>query len=223
MSAIIARDLTKSYGKARGVEDLSLDVQDTGVGIPDDQTDRVFEAFTQRHGQSINEYGGTGVGLALTQRLLRLMDGGIRLASQEGVGTTCHVVLSAVEVADHTPLGDLQTETESPSTEPGGVEPATWTLEGLDEEALKQVPALIEKLESRKTTCADLAMTLTINDVESFAADVQDLAAAHRFDQVGDWAGLLAQKCMAFDMNGVAEALGSYDRLVDSLKQAAQS
>ena len=79
--------------------DLVLTVADTGIGIPDDQRERIFGVFAQREGQSINEYGGVGRGLALIQALLKKMNGDVSLESQLGVGTTFTVTLRDVEVA----------------------------------------------------------------------------------------------------------------------------
>jgi signal transduction histidine kinase len=82
---------------------LYIDISDTGIGIPDDQIEKVFAPFTQRQDQSINEYGGTGLGLTLTKRLLDAMGGSVTATSQVSVGSTFHVVLDDVHVVDNTP------------------------------------------------------------------------------------------------------------------------
>ena len=68
-------------------------VEDTGVGIPADQHARIFEAFNQCDGQDMAKYGGTGLGLTITQQLAHLMDGNIQLASAPGQGSTFTVEL----------------------------------------------------------------------------------------------------------------------------------
>ena len=78
---------------------LTFRVRDTGPGIPDDQQKGIFEAFGQREGQSINEYGGVGVGLALTRHIVDSMGGTIHLQSVVGVGSTFEVVLTEVPTA----------------------------------------------------------------------------------------------------------------------------
>ncbi len=55
--------------------DITIDIQDTGVGIPMDQQKRIFEAFVQKENQSVQKYGGTGLGLAISLKLARLMKG----------------------------------------------------------------------------------------------------------------------------------------------------
>ncbi|MBS0657298.1 MAG: tetratricopeptide repeat protein [Verrucomicrobia bacterium] len=67
---------------------LVLEVVDTGVGIPEAEQQRVFEAFSQVAGQSAKRFGGTGLGLAITQRLVDMMGGRIALESEVGRGST---------------------------------------------------------------------------------------------------------------------------------------
>jgi PAS domain S-box-containing protein len=72
---------------------LELRVADTGIGIPPDQIDRVFDEFTQVDSGSTRTHGGTGLGLPLTRRLVELMGGTFTLDSKVGRGTTAVVVL----------------------------------------------------------------------------------------------------------------------------------
>lgn len=81
--------------------DLRIMVQDSGVGIPEDQEQIIFEAFKQRSGQDNAKYGGTGLGLAITKRLVQIMGGEIYVESDVNIGTTFGVVLRNVEVGIH--------------------------------------------------------------------------------------------------------------------------
>lgn len=67
--------------------DLSFSVTDTGIGIPNDKLDLIFESFTQASDSITREYGGTGLGLAITKKLLNLMNSQIYVESTLGVGT----------------------------------------------------------------------------------------------------------------------------------------
>jgi len=78
--------------------DLSLTVEDTGVGMPADQLETIFGAFEQRQGQSHAQYGGTGLGLAISKRLVEAMGGRISVTSQEGKGSAFRVDISNIEV-----------------------------------------------------------------------------------------------------------------------------
>jgi len=90
--------------------DLYFSVIDTGIGIPGDQQDEMFEIFTQQKGQSAKKYGGSGLGLSICKRLVSMMGGDIWMESEEGVGTAFYVVLKNLSTATSIPSGQ-----ESPS------------------------------------------------------------------------------------------------------------
>ena len=68
--------------------ELLFEVRDTGIGIPPDKITRLFKAFSQVDSSTTRKYGGTGLGLVISQRLIQLMGGEINVKSREGEGTT---------------------------------------------------------------------------------------------------------------------------------------
>ncbi|MDM8540356.1 ATP-binding protein [Desulfococcaceae bacterium HSG9] len=83
-----------------GCLDLIITVEDSGIGIPENQQKLIFEAFKQQDGQATRQYGGTGLGLAITQRLADIMGGTIRVKSKVGHGSIFKVVLNHIEVPE---------------------------------------------------------------------------------------------------------------------------
>ncbi len=73
---------------------LICDVQDTGIGIPVNKLDRLFENFNQVDSSTTRRYGGTGLGLAISKRLAQLMGGDIKVSSQEGQGSSFKLSLT---------------------------------------------------------------------------------------------------------------------------------
>jgi len=63
-------------------------VADTGIGIPRDKFEEIFDKFTQVDSSTTRKYGGSGLGLSIAKRLVELMEGHISLESEEGRGTT---------------------------------------------------------------------------------------------------------------------------------------
>jgi signal transduction histidine kinase/DNA-binding response OmpR family regulator len=68
--------------------ELAFSVKDTGIGIPGDKVSKLFKPFSQVDSSNTRQYGGTGLGLVISQRLVVLMGGSIEVESQAGVGTT---------------------------------------------------------------------------------------------------------------------------------------
>jgi two-component system sensor histidine kinase/response regulator len=77
---------------------VEFTVRDTGIGIPADRIDAIFEEFTQADAATARQYGGTGLGLPIAQRLAALMGGRITVTSTVGIGSefVCRVAVAPV-------------------------------------------------------------------------------------------------------------------------------
>lgn len=82
---------------------LLISIEDTGIGIPEEQQESIFDAFTQQKGQMAKEYGGTGLGLTIVKKLLSLMDGDINIKSEVNKGSTFTITLKNVDKSSHKP------------------------------------------------------------------------------------------------------------------------
>jgi CheY-like chemotaxis protein len=90
-----AGDLVRISAQLAG-QDLVAEVADTGIGIAADRRDRLFGVFERLHDEASTKIAGTGLGLALTKRLVELHRGSIGCDSEEGVGTTFRLRLPNV-------------------------------------------------------------------------------------------------------------------------------
>jgi CheY-like chemotaxis protein/nitrogen-specific signal transduction histidine kinase len=67
---------------------LCFSIEDTGIGIPDDKMEDIFQKFTQAETSTTRQYGGTGLGLTITKSLIEMMQGHIGVRSEIGTGST---------------------------------------------------------------------------------------------------------------------------------------
>jgi signal transduction histidine kinase/HPt (histidine-containing phosphotransfer) domain-containing protein/ActR/RegA family two-component response regulator len=78
---LVALETLESFTK------IQLTVTDTGIGIPDEVQDLIFEKFSQADGSTSRKYGGTGLGLAISRNLIQMMGGSLTVTSQPGYGS----------------------------------------------------------------------------------------------------------------------------------------
>ncbi|SKB12130.1 putative Histidine kinase [Planktothrix sp. PCC 11201] len=82
---------------------IAITISDTGIGIPTNKLDRIFESFEQGEGSTAREYGGTGLGLTITKQLIELHRGEITVESEVGIGSRFTFTLPIAENAVKTP------------------------------------------------------------------------------------------------------------------------
>ena len=99
-----------------GSEWIDFAVQDTGVGLTQEQMDSLFEPFTQADASTTRKFGGTGLGLAITRRFCQMMGGDIRIQSQPGKGSTFTL---------HLPANIVSRKARTSPAEPGETKPAS--------------------------------------------------------------------------------------------------
>ncbi len=79
--------LVVSHEEKAGKHWFTFKISDTGIGIPEDKLEAIFDSFSQVYSGSNKHFGGTGLGLTITKRLIALQEGKIQVESKEGVGS----------------------------------------------------------------------------------------------------------------------------------------
>ena len=87
--------LTVSLHEANDTSFIRFDVEDSGIGIPSDKIDIIFDYFYQVDGSATREYDGIGLGLAITRRLAQILGGELFATSQEGKGSKFSLLIPA--------------------------------------------------------------------------------------------------------------------------------
>jgi signal transduction histidine kinase/DNA-binding response OmpR family regulator len=150
--------------------DIVFAVSDTGIGIPDEQQKRIFEAFQQADGTISRRYGGTGLGLSISVELARLLGGRIAVESQVDKGSTFKLTLplAFAGIASTVRATDLAAELARP-TLPVASSPAPAPA----------LPATVD--DDREQEPDHRRVLLVIEDDESFAQILRDLAREMQF------------------------------------------
>jgi len=110
----VSMDITCEKELSRSVL-LSFVIKDTGIGIPEDKIDLLFDEFTQADSSHTRMFGGTGLGLAIVKKLVKLMNGRVQVKSRIGVGSEFKFTIMARKVQDH---GMRVIKNDSLETEP---------------------------------------------------------------------------------------------------------
>ncbi|SDR56320.1 multi-sensor hybrid histidine kinase [Paraburkholderia tuberum] len=157
------------------VEDnvLRFDVRDSGIGIPADKLDLIFEAFQQADGSTSRQYGGSGLGLSISREFSRLLGGRITVASEVGKGSVFSLWL---------PLDTAPAAVIPPANGLAGRAPPTASREALLPGAAEPAAASIADDRDHRTRAGRLIVA--VEDDPPFAAILRDLVHELDFDFV---------------------------------------
>ncbi|KKN56339.1 hypothetical protein LCGC14_0573430 [marine sediment metagenome] len=180
---------------------LTVKVKDSGIGIPSDQRDRIFDAFEQQEGQNTRRYGGTGLGLAISRKLARMMGGELEMESEPGNGSVFTLTLPQVDATD------AQAEDEGETKE--------------SERLLAQTLSMQERGWLREQLTADFGNDWQAvresgdpEEMRRFALRVLEWGQRYRSRSVTSYGEKLVADIDAFNLDAVNSALDAFPKLL---------
>jgi len=161
---------------------MAFSVTDTGVGIPKNKQQVIFEAFQQADGTTSRRFGGTGLGLSISRQLARLLGGELHLQSEEGKGSTFTLYLPEKFEKKNSDILESQ-DAEGPilSQKDGILTASTETSKISQNESAKTTETLPPIVDDRNNLTPEDKVLLIIEDERKFSRLLMDLAQENAF------------------------------------------
>ncbi|MGD9824207.1 two-component regulator propeller domain-containing protein [Desulfobacter sp.] len=199
-------------------------IQDSGIGIAPDQKERIFERFSQQQGQDFDTYGGTGIGLSISKKLVEAMGGTIEVDSTPGQGSRFLVSIPNVR------SGSGETKAMSWDTVVAQAEGKGEVRDPFPP-AKDYTPMALEKLKALLILLKDemlgrwehLSDAMIIGNVEAFAGEIVELGQAYGYDPLRLWGEAVSKQAKTFDMVSLPDTLKCFPSLIDQLAGLVQT
>lgn len=209
----------KSFDYRNKKLDLRFEVSDTGIGIPEDQHQSIFEPFKQKDGQSNKKYGGTGLGLTISKRLIEMMGGAILLKSVVDEGTTFMVDIPGVMI------GKSHLRTDSEAVMYNDVVTAQRQAEDkVSEKTASYVSQeLVNKLELlRLEVWEGCARSNRIQDMRKFSTSLWNIGTIYKHEDLLHYAESLQACINTYNLKKVKELLMRFPNMLEKLRKKSR-
>lgn len=218
----VSANIERSEDNSNAV-DLLFQVKDTGIGIPEEELELIFETFKQKDGQNNKRYGGTGLGLTISKRFVEMMDGEIKVSSILGEGSIFSVTIPNVLVGRDT------THEETDLTEQHQPEAGDKEDEGIEEDVtvdnniLAVNPDLLIELEGLYNGLwRDCSKSNRLADINTFGIRLKSLGETYNSNQIYRYANSLLEVVSSFNSKKIRALLEEYPKILKDLKSISE-
>jgi len=205
--------------------DLAISIEDTGIGIPEDKLDSIFDSFQQASLQINREYGGTGLGLAICKHLVELMGGRVQVESKVGKGTVFYLFLPEIEISQN-PVDNQNLSRKLHSsllnTVDTNLEPESPNI-NLSIETLKKHCSENNTLEDQINSeifqiIPGFKEGLKITDVQKLIQNIIRIGETFQIPELTEFGWQLSEYAQSFDIEKLSKKLHQLYDILKSIK-----
>jgi len=196
---------------------LNISVEDTGIGISQQFTNQIFEAFKQENSQSTKNYGGTGLGLSICEKLITAMGGQISVKSALGKGSVFQIILDNIEISSYE-TDNLTSKNSFKSENIILKESSIMELDDIDFGDIINETKLVSLLNDEiMTTINNLKNVMIISDINGFGKRLKVVAEEFKFTKLFKIGTNLSLFADIFDTVKIEKELDNLIKIIEEL------
>lgn len=190
--------------------DLQITITDTGIGIPQDELQKIFEPFEQTDGQSTRKYGGTGLGLSISKNLINLMNGDIKVESNLGIGSK--FIIELYDIVIH--------ENSIDKSNTNDIIQDICSIKQMDikDMDIQKAKKTYKALEDINSIYENVMKYKEFDTIKEFAQKLLDISSEYDCQFIKDYAINLSIQTANFDIEKIDKTLDSYKNLINKIK-----
>ena len=204
-----------------GMIDLAIFVEDSGIGISENEIETVFETFKQQEGQDNAKYGGTGLGLSISRKLVKMMNGDIVVKSNKGHGSIFIITIPDVKVLSKDLPVSVVDKAVHLDTVPFPDEKEFVDLKSgeLSVETNFHIPEILDILKSNyMDQWENFKNRPSMEEVSNFGRNLQKLGKKYQINFIAAYGSSLLTHVDNFDVKNMQLIVDKFPEIIIKLK-----
>ena len=207
---------------------LFIEVEDTGVGIPEKEQEHIFEAFQQADSKSIRKFSGTGIGLTIASKLAKAMGGEIDVKSKVGKGSVFNVVIPGILVASEK-LAELSEEQMAMNIANKEDDFDQTVLQrfkkkiekkNVDKKTLINLPEMLKVIDSEYLKeFYQIKRTPRINFIKEFASGIKIIGKNYKMEILVEFGQMLLNEASNFNIGRMKKIIEYFPGIIENIRE----